>query len=126
MKKKYGVMGIIALVILVVTTCGCTSSDASTITPQKDIFVSGGEINPEPNGPANEWFFNGNLESRNNIEYLDVIVQFNGYNSQGKLVGTKKMTVPWSNGQGYFEVVMVAHGDVSTVNMTVINATKSS
>ena len=39
MKKKYGVMGIIALVILVVMTCGCTSSDASTIKPQEDRHV---------------------------------------------------------------------------------------
>ena len=114
---------IMALILISVGLSGCTSSG---VNPQTDIVNDGGsQIDGQWNDQYHtEWFFNGNVKSKTKTHYDPVILQFNAYDSSGALVGSQNVTIDMTKGFGYYQVVMKVTSAPTTINMTVINATK--
>jgi hypothetical protein len=115
MKKL--ILGIMGIVVLVVLASGCVSS--GTTNPKTDLETSG-DINGQWNGPPNEWFVNGNVQSKSNTEYSNIQIQLTAYDVNNNIVGIKNTTVDSS---GYFETIIKVKKEPDHVNMTVLNAT---
>jgi len=128
-KKGMAVLGLISILLAVVMVSGCTSSgnSTSTNTPQKDLYVVGGELSVTHNkAGTDEWLVTGNIEPRSKTKYSDAIIQFNAMDAQNNTIGSKTLTLNFNqNTNGaYVQIIIIAPGAVDHVSMNVLNATK--
>jgi len=129
--KRYGIIGVLGIVLLVVAMSGCTSNTPTNTTGyQTDIVldgdtsgnITGGQWNTDGN---TQWASDGgNIVSKSNTEYTNITLLFTAYNKKGKVVGKKKVTTYLdSSGMSNVNPVIIVNGTPAYVMMTVVNAT---
>lgn len=112
MKKE---ITLILMVVAIVGLSGCTSSSGTNAT--KDLALVA-EPSVHPNGPDGEWLVVGNLQSKSNKKYDSINVTFTGYDSSGKVLVTKNVTLPTT----YYQVVLKTSGTIEKVDVNVTGA----